>query len=130
MFGRDVRAWFIVDHAALYRQVGSPEVMAGQMEHLAEVASKPTVMLQILPAVAHPAVQGGFLLADDAVYTETVTSGYVHTEPEKLSSMAALFDTLRSECYRASESLLIVKKAEQTWTGASQATAAATGATA
>src|ERR1700728_2414199 len=128
VFGRDVRAWFIVDHAALYRLVGSPEVMAGQMDRLAEVASKPAVMLQILPSVAHPAVQGGFLLADDAVYTETVTSGYVHTEAEKLSIMAALFDTLRAECYRESESLMIVKRAGETWTGASRATAAATGA--
>jgi transcriptional regulator with XRE-family HTH domain len=130
VFGREVRAWFIVDHAALYRLVGSPEIMAGQMDRLADVASRPVVTLQILPSVAHPAVQGGFLLADDAVYAETVTSGYVHTEAEKLSSLDTLFDTLRAECYRASESLMIVKKAGETWNGASRATAAATEATA
>lgn len=130
VLGRDVRAWFIIDHAALYRLVGSPGTMAGQMRHLGDVASQPNTTVQILPSVAHPAAQSGFMLTDKAVYSETVFSGYVHVEPEKLAAVGNLFDALRSECYRASESLLITKKAEQTWNGANRATAAATEATA
>ena len=41
LFGRDVRAWFIVDELALLRRVGSPEIMATQLAHLAEVAAMP-----------------------------------------------------------------------------------------
>src|SRR6185437_14145914 len=39
----------IVDHTALYRCVGSPEIMADQMRHLAEVARLPQVTVQVLP---------------------------------------------------------------------------------
>src|ERR1700724_1112075 len=44
-------AWFVVDELALYRYVGSPEVMADQLRHLADVARLPHVTLQVLPAV-------------------------------------------------------------------------------
>jgi Domain of unknown function (DUF5753) len=39
----------IVDHVALYRGAGSPEIMAAQMRHLLEVASLPNVTMQVLP---------------------------------------------------------------------------------
>jgi Domain of unknown function (DUF5753) len=58
--------WFVVDQMALYRQVGSPEIMAAQMTRLAEIARLPHVKVQVLPAVAHPANASGFMIADDA----------------------------------------------------------------
>ena len=123
-------AAYLIDHAALYRLVGSAEVMAGQMAHLADVASMPNITLQILPAVAHPATQSGFMVADDAGYVEHVLGGLVYTELETVTSLARLFDTLRAESYRASESAAIIGKAQELWTGERAATAAATAATA
>jgi transcriptional regulator with XRE-family HTH domain len=123
-------AVYLVDHMALYRLVGSPEIMAGQMRHLAGVASLPNVTVQILPAVSHPATQSGFLVADDAAYTEHVLGGLVFTDQETVTALGRLFDMLRSECYRASESRMIIRKAAELWTGESPATAAATAATA
>ena len=123
-------ASYLIDHAALYRLVGSPEVMAAQMAHLLDVASLPYVTLQIFPSVACPATQGGFLLADDAAFAETVVGGYVYTAEETTITLARLFDTLRAECYRASESAAIIRKAGETWTGESPRTAAATAGTA
>jgi uncharacterized protein DUF5753/helix-turn-helix protein len=116
-------ALYIIDHAALYRLVGSADAMAGQMAHLADVASLPNVTLQILPAVAHPATQSGFMVADDAAYTEHVLGGLVFTEPETVTSLGRLFDTLRAESYRASESAAIIRRAGALWTGESRATA-------
>jgi hypothetical protein len=113
----------IVDHTALYRYVGSPEIMATQMRHLAETARRPQVTVQILPAIAHPATQSGLMIADDAAYAEHAVGGYVFTE-ETAIAIERLFDKLRGECYRASESLAVMRKAEELWTGASQATAA------
>ncbi len=40
-------AEFLVDELALYRLVGSPEIMAGQKHCLAEVAKMPHVTVQI-----------------------------------------------------------------------------------
>jgi hypothetical protein len=113
----------IIDHTALYRCVGSPEIMAAQMRHLAEAARLPRATVQVLPAVAHPATQSGCMVADGAAYAEHVAGGYVFTEQETVTSIERLFDTLRGECYRVSESLAIFGKAGELWTGASRATA-------
>jgi hypothetical protein len=123
-------AVYIIDHAALYREVGSAEVMAGQMRHLASIAAMPNVVLQVLPAVACPATQGGFLIADDAAFAETVVGGYVYVGEETVTSLGRLFDSLRGESYRVSESVAIIGRAEQLWTGGRAATAAATAETA
>lgn len=112
---------YVVDHAALYRRVGSPEMMAAQMNRLLEVAALPNVMLQVLPATAHPATQSGFMVADGAAYAETVAGGYVYTDEVTVSGLARLFDMLRGECYRVSESLAIIGKAGELWTGESRA---------
>lgn len=117
----DVR--LVIDHAALYRCVGSAEVMAAQMAHLGEVAAMPNVTVQVLPAVAHPATQSGFMVTDSAGYAEHVLGGFVYTEPETVTALERLFDTLRAECYRASESAAIIRKAGALWTGERAATA-------
>jgi Domain of unknown function (DUF5753)/Helix-turn-helix len=120
----------IIDHTALYRCVGSPETMAAQMRQLAEAARLPRVTVQVLPAVAHPATQSALMIADDAAYAEHIAGGYVFLEQETVIAIESLFDTLRGECYRVSESLAIIGKAEELWTGASRATAAPTAASA
>ena len=121
-------AWFIVDEHSLYRHVGSPEVMAGQMRHLSEVAAMPNVTLQILPAVAHPATASELIIADNnAAYAEHLAAGGVYTEDETVTSLERLFATIRGEGYRVSESLAVIRKAEEIWTGASPPTAGPTG---
>jgi hypothetical protein len=107
----------LVDHMALYRLVGSPEVMAGQMDHLLEVSAMPNVTLQVLPAIAHPAGASGFMVTDSAAYAEHVIGGYTYTEHETVTRLARLFDTIRAESYRASESAAIIRKAGEIWTG-------------
>ena len=107
----------LVDHMALYRLVGSPEVMASQMDHLLEVSAMPNVTLQVLPAIAHPAGASGFMVTDSAAYAEHVIGGYTYTEQETVTRLARLFDTIRAESYRASESAAIIRKAGEIWTG-------------
>ena len=122
--------WFVVDEFALYRLVGSAEIMAVQMRQLSAVAAMPNVTLQVLPAIAHPATASGFVLADDSAYAEHVTSGYVITD-ETVSAVARMFDSLRAESYRASESLALIERVCSQWaTGASPLTQAPTEGTA
>jgi transcriptional regulator with XRE-family HTH domain len=105
---------FIVDEVALYRMVGSPEVMAGQCAALAEVASLPNVTIQVMPAVAHPANASGFVIADDAAWCESVKGGFVYTG-ETVTPLPALFDTLRGECLKVSESSALFGRMIDTW---------------
>jgi hypothetical protein len=125
------QAWFVVDELSLYRCAGSPRVMAGQMRHLAEVSRLPSVTVQVLPAVAHPATQSGFLIAGEAAFAEHVAGGFVYTDEETVSWLLRLFDTLRGESYRVSESLRTIERlGETSWTGESPPTAGPTAETA
>jgi transcriptional regulator with XRE-family HTH domain len=108
-------AVFIVDEIALYRSVGSADVMAGQMRQLAAVASLPKVTVQVLPSVAHPANASGFVVADSAAYAEHVAGGFVYTDGETVSALALRFDSLRAESYRASETLALIDRTCEQW---------------
>jgi transcriptional regulator with XRE-family HTH domain len=121
-------AWFIVDEMALYRLVGSHQIMAAQTAHLIEVASLARVTLTVMPAVAHPANASELILVDDnAVYAEHLIGGGTFTDDVTVSASAVRFDTLRGECYRASESLTLIREMHETWTaGVSPLTRAAT----
>ena len=122
---------FVIDELALYRQVGSAEVMAAQMRQLVVTAAMPHVTVQVLPAVAHPANASGFVIADDAVWCEHVAGGYVFTDGQTVSALATRFDTLRGECYRVSESLALIQGMAELWTaGASPLTRTPTAASA
>lgn len=130
-WARDVRAWFIVDEPSLYRLAGSPETMAVQMHHLGELAAMPNVTVQVLPLVVHPAGASGFVITDSAAYAEHVGQGYVFTEPEAATRFDDMFDSLRAESYRASESAALIREVEDSWTtGASPVGPTPTAATA
>jgi transcriptional regulator with XRE-family HTH domain len=117
----------IVDHAALYRLVGSPAIMVAQMTFLLEVAAMPSVTVQVLPAIAHPAAASELIIADNrAAYVEHMGAGAVYTEVERVHVFEQVFATLRGEAYRTSESAAIIKEAQRTWikeTGGKAATA-------
>jgi transcriptional regulator with XRE-family HTH domain len=115
-------AWFLVDQLSLYRLVGSAEIMAAQMGHLAAVAARPDVTLQVLPAVAHPANASELIVTDSAAYAEHLAGGFVYTDEETVTRLARLFHTILSESYRASESAAMIEEVGQIWTaGASPA---------
>jgi hypothetical protein len=124
------RVSYVLDQSALYRLVGSPEIMATQLRHLLDVAALPNVVLQVMPEVAHVVLEGGYTLADDAVWSEHVVSGGVYTDPEIVASVAARHDNLRGECLKVSESLALIERLAEQWTGGNQPTRQVTAATA
>jgi transcriptional regulator with XRE-family HTH domain len=108
--------WFVIDEMALYRCVGSAEIMAAQMRHLLEVARMPKVTMVVMPPVEHPANESELIIADDAAaYVEHMVGGYVYTELETVTLLAVRFDTLRAESRKASESLALIERMEETW---------------
>ena len=107
-----------------------PSIVHGLLQTISAVASMPNVTLQVLPAIAHPATASGFVLADDSAYAEHVTSGFVVAD-EGVGTIARIFDRLRAESYRASESLALIERTCSVWaTGVSPLTQAPTAGTA
>jgi Domain of unknown function (DUF5753)/Helix-turn-helix domain len=120
--------WFIVDQLALYREVGDPEVMAEQCRHLATLAAHPNITVTVMPAIAHNVNAGELVLADDAAYAEHTVAGFTYTDDQTVSALAARFDTLRAESFRASESVAMIKRLGETWArGANPLTQTPTG---
>jgi transcriptional regulator with XRE-family HTH domain len=111
------RVSYMLDQSALYRLVGSPEIMRAQLRHLLDVAARPNVVLQVMPEVAHVALAASYALADDAVWSEHVVSGGVYTDPEIIASVAVRHDNLRGECMKVSESLALIGGLADEWTG-------------
>jgi DNA-binding XRE family transcriptional regulator len=111
------RVSYVLDQSALYRLVGSPEIMTAQLRHLLDAAARPNVVLQVMPEVAHVALAASYALADDAVWSEHVVSGGVYTDPEIIASVAVRHDNLRGECMKVSESLALIGGLADQWTG-------------
>jgi transcriptional regulator with XRE-family HTH domain len=124
--------WFVVDELALYRLVGSTEIMAAQLRRLLEIAALPKVTVTVLPAVIHPANESGFIIADDsAAYAEHVVGGFVYSDEQSVTGLTMRFDSLRAESCRASESLRKIERLGETWSaGVNPLTAGPTAASA
>jgi transcriptional regulator with XRE-family HTH domain len=118
----------LVDAAALYREVGSPQVMAAQCVRLRELALMPNVTLQVVPEIAHGSLASTYLIADDAVWSENVVTGGVYVAPETLADTRDRFDRLRGESLRVSESLALLEEMEELWSGESPPTQRVTAA--
>jgi transcriptional regulator with XRE-family HTH domain len=120
--------WFLVDEAATRRRVGSPEVMAAQLAHLAGVARLPSVTIQLVPNAEHAGLLGGFAIAERAAYVETAVAGQVFEDGGIIASLLTRFDTLRNEALRKSESLRLIERMCEEWKapGARAATQATT----
>ena len=115
------RLWVVVDQAVLHRKVHNAEVMKGQLLHLAEMAMRPNVIIEVLPfeAEAYYSLLGAFAIADigdgaRVAYLETVIEGYVVENPSVVADIMFLFDSLRSETLSPGRSRdLIMKRAEK-----------------
>jgi transcriptional regulator with XRE-family HTH domain len=115
----------LVDMPALYRAVGSAEIMAAQCARLVEVARLEAVTLQVVPPVRIPLATVSLILADNAAaYTENAVSGSVYTDDETVSRLRRLITMLRAEARPASESLAMIRRAERQWSGVRARTAA------
>jgi transcriptional regulator with XRE-family HTH domain len=108
-------AWFLVDEAALRRCVGSPNVMAAQLAHLAGLARLPNLTIQVVPNVAHAGLLGGFAVAERTAYVETAVAGQVFEDADIIADLLTRFDTLRNEAFRGSESLTFIERMCEEW---------------
>jgi transcriptional regulator with XRE-family HTH domain len=115
--------WTLIDEAALYREVGTPEIMNRQLRYLAELSRRPNITIQVVPYSAgpHSGLLGAFVIAelDDTppvAYLETAAEGETAEEPSVLARLSLTFDTLRSKALPDVASRdLIVKVAEERW---------------
>lgn len=117
--GRPLRVTAVVEEAALHHQVGGPEVMREQLAHLLEVATLPTVTLQVLPLAfgAHNSVGGAFTLLtfpdpdDLELLFVAYATGSLHIEnAEEVGAAKLIFEQLRADALSPDDSIALIER--------------------
>jgi transcriptional regulator with XRE-family HTH domain len=117
-----VRLWVVIDESVLYRQRGTPQVMAAQLQHLIDVSQRPRVDLQVLPlnAGAHIAQQGSFHLLKfpaemvgdpGVVYLDLLVEGRYYDEPEQVATYERAMTRLRVQAATLQDSRTLLHRA-------------------
>jgi transcriptional regulator with XRE-family HTH domain len=107
--------WAVIDEAALMKYVGGPAVMRKQLEHLAEMAARPNIDVQVLPNAvgAHASMTGSFTILSyatpddpDLVYIEVGSRGDLYIEsPEEVKRYTHKYDLVRASAISADASV-------------------------
>jgi transcriptional regulator with XRE-family HTH domain len=111
---------FVLDESVLYRQVGSTEVMQGQIDRLIDLSVRPTIAIQIYPFSAGPSygMQTPFVIhkfADpddlDVLYLEGPRGDtIVGDDAEEIARFQRSFAELQQMSMSGPESLTFLKK--------------------
>jgi transcriptional regulator with XRE-family HTH domain len=97
------RLHVVLDESVLVRPVGSPSIMAHQLEFLASAAKKPNVRIQVIPfsAGAHPGLDGRFVVLElasaavaDVVYIEGLLGELFLDRPADVARYKDIFEYL------------------------------------
>jgi hypothetical protein len=103
----------VLEECALRRPVGGRDAMRTQLWHLVDMATLPTLTLQVLPLSAgeHAAVSGAFTIyrfaalgAPDVVYLEHTTSDLYLESHEQVERYTAAFERVRTAALSPHES--------------------------
>jgi transcriptional regulator with XRE-family HTH domain len=111
----------ILDESVLHRLIGSPAIMSDQLSHLASMAERPHVQVQIIPLArgANAGLSGGFALAScddapDVLRMEAIED--VTEERRSLVRHATLvFDLVRGDALPREESRMLILEAAEQW---------------
>jgi transcriptional regulator with XRE-family HTH domain len=112
------RIWLVIDEAALCRPIGGHEVMAAQLERLAEVSQLPTVTIQLLPFSqgAHAGMGVGYTVLEFAgssdpsvVYLENLSGALFLDRDYHVGTHSLAFDHLRAAALSPADSTTLLR---------------------
>jgi transcriptional regulator with XRE-family HTH domain len=115
----------VLDEWVLRRPVGGQQVMAGQVSRLAEMATRPRVAIEVVPADvgAHDGTTGAFGIADfdgapGVGYQEGPAGGLMIEEPRSVALLELIWDTIRGDTLSRAASLALLEEAAKSWASA------------
>ncbi|WP_455354527.1 helix-turn-helix domain-containing protein [Streptomyces sp. SYSU K217416] len=110
--------WALLDEMVLRRPIGSPDVMAEQITHLAHLAETKRVRVHVLPLSLgfHPLLQSMLTLMwfedqPPVAYTEGLHVGRVHDTPTMVEQLQGAYDVALSDALPLKESLALMRAA-------------------
>ncbi|HEX6075947.1 MAG TPA: helix-turn-helix transcriptional regulator [Micromonosporaceae bacterium] len=113
-----LRTHAIVSEATIRMEVGSPEIVREQLQHIVNLSVLPNVTIQILrfAAGAHLATRGGFaVLAFDNEdpplgYIETLAGELFLESAKEIGRLSSVYDHLRTLAMSPAESIKFIKE--------------------
>jgi DNA-binding XRE family transcriptional regulator len=93
----------LMDQSVLIREIGGPDVMRAQLEHLVAMSKRPNITVQVIPNTgAHSGLNGAFIVADPGggpsiVYLADMANGQVIEDAATVSMVAVRFHSLRGD---------------------------------
>ncbi|WP_248961078.1 helix-turn-helix domain-containing protein [Sphaerisporangium perillae] len=115
--------WIVIDEGVLRRPVGSPAIMAAQLERILHAGQEPHIIIQILPydAYSTTGLAGAFVIAQaegvaDTAYVES--AGILGRVTERAGDVRTLifrYEGIRAEALSRRESLGLIKDRMQRW---------------
>jgi transcriptional regulator with XRE-family HTH domain len=113
----------VIDELVLSRLIGSPEIMHEQLIHVAKLAERPYVCVQVVPTVvgATAGLSGAVNLASvdgtaDVLHTDAVPEGHTTEARSQVRAAAVSFERTRQHALPHAQSLeLVLKVANEQW---------------
>ncbi|MET9414522.1 helix-turn-helix transcriptional regulator [Streptomyces klenkii] len=101
----------VLDEACLRRQMGGPEVLHGQLDHLLAMSKLPNIELLVLPFTAggHTGIDGAYTVfhlevGDPVVAVESLASSLYLDDDARVTRFTTSFDHLRAQALDADAS--------------------------
>ncbi|MFD3313446.1 Scr1 family TA system antitoxin-like transcriptional regulator [Streptomyces sp. NPDC058694] len=112
--------WAVLDEAALRREVGGDAVMAEALRHVADLARKHRIIVQVLPfgAGAHAAMDGPLKLmefedAPPLSFVEAPDMGKLLDDPATVARHTLMFSLLQAAALSPQDSLAVIESVAQ-----------------
>lgn len=109
----------VIDEGALRRRVRTPGVMADQLQHLVNMATRHNIDIQVLPfdAGPHAATTGSFVIMDfpgnldpSIVFTETATSRLFVEDEDAVGRYVTMFGQVQTAALRPADSIEYIRQ--------------------
>jgi hypothetical protein len=111
----------VLDEAVLHRLIGSPAIMADQLEHIALASKRPNVSVHVLPSEngANAGLGGGFSIASCDGMPDTLRMEAVEDQTVDgrvlVRKAAVVFDLVRRDALPRGASRTVVLEAAEQW---------------
>ncbi|MFD7505883.1 helix-turn-helix domain-containing protein [Streptomyces sp. NPDC059850] len=107
----------VIEESALRREIGGPEVMRAQLQHLVECAARPNVTIQVMPSnrAEHAGLRGAFTVLEapdqtSLVYMESHGESILVSKPDKVNALAQRYAMIRSQALGPEESVRFIEQ--------------------
>lgn len=110
----DTPSWVVLDESVLHRRIGGHDTMLTQLRHIADLAARPTITVQVVPLDTgeYPGLDGDITLLSlpegwNIGYTDGYTTYCIESQ-DALTSCAHAFDLIRATALPPKQSLALI----------------------